>query len=213
MQLQPSLCIEEGQKASASSAEYLKQSHYLMMMMDRISPNFSCAHKNVLMKEGDVTSTKASVQRDHNINTNCSDTNALSAPTSPRSFTKHRVSFSEVHVHEFAQWLGDNPSVSQGPPIALSWNRVNTTVIKIDDYETSRGRRRSEQELITCVQQRINIIKWCLGYSDDEISEQERQISKFRKSRESSVKRYRRTMKLQNALSGIKLTNFKLPGL
>lgn len=56
--------------------------------------------------------------------------------------SKQSVSFDEVQVHEFAQWLGDNPSCSEGPPIALSWDCVHTQVLKLDEYETTRGRRR-----------------------------------------------------------------------
>ena len=79
--------------------------------------------------------------------------------TTTRSF-KHSVSFDKVQVHEFSQWLGDSPSCSEVPPIALSWDCVHTRVLKINDYEYNRGHWHSEQELIICVQQRINVLKW-----------------------------------------------------
>jgi len=138
---------------------------------------------------------------------NCSDTDSLSTSTSSY---KHSVSFHEVQVHEFAQWLGDNPSCSEGPPIALSWDCVHSKVLKVDEYETMRGRRRREQELITCVHQRTNVIKWCLGYTDLDIRQQEAQILKIRKRQEASVRRYRQKMMLKDIVKGIKAMTLNL---
>jgi hypothetical protein len=124
--------------------------------------------------------------------------------------SKHSVSFHQVQVHEFTQWLGDNPSCSEGPPIALSWDCVHSKVLKIDEYETTRGHRRREQELLTCVRQRTNVIKWCCGHSDVDIREQEAQIFKVRKRRQQSVRAYRREKALQNIVSEVKKTSTKL---
>lgn len=101
-------------------------------------------------------------------------------------------------------------SCSEGPPIALSWDCVHSKVLKIDEYETTRGHRRREQELLTCVRQRTNVIKWCCGHSDVDIREQEAQIFKVRKRRQQSVRAYRREKALQNIVSGVKKTSTKL---
>lgn len=137
-----------------------------------------------------------------------SDCETLST-TSPSCSIKYHVSFDEVQIHEFAQWLGDNPAC-QGPPIALSWDCVNSKVVKIDDYESTRGRRKSNVELISCVHQRTNVIKWCCGYTDKEIERQEAILDKFRKSRESCAKRYRRQKRVTNAVKRTKAMTLKL---
>lgn len=49
------------------------------------------------------------------------------------------VQFSTVIVHQHAQVLGDNPSVSEGAPLMLDWTaEESTTYPSIDDYEQHR---------------------------------------------------------------------------
>jgi len=70
-----------------------------------------------------------------------SNENAAHAAATARS-----VSFSDVKLHHYQRVLGDNPSVSRGPPIALGNKLLYSTSHSIDEYE-SDGRRRVPSSL------------------------------------------------------------------
>lgn len=80
----------------------------------------------------------------------------------------------------------------------------------MDEFETTQGCHKHEYELITGVQQKTNVIKWCLGSSEEEICDYEAQISKLRKSREPSVKRYQLEKRVKKVMRGMKQVNYKL---
>lgn len=69
-------------------------------------------------------------------------------PPKPRN--RKSVSFGALHVREFSVAMGDNPSVQfGGPPIRLDYDQGDQeySIISVDDYESSRGDRRSVAEL------------------------------------------------------------------
>jgi len=49
------------------------------------------------------------------------------------------VKFGMVNIHTHDITLGDNPSVSRGPPLALNWNAVNSEHFTLEDYENRFG--------------------------------------------------------------------------
>jgi len=65
------------------------------------------------------------------------------SPTSDRS-----VTFGDVEVCEFLPTIGDNPSVSSGVPVALSFDLERRTILRLDSYEENRSPRRKGKSLM-----------------------------------------------------------------
>jgi len=55
----------------------------------------------------------------------------------PSSNTKN-VSFGLVRLHSHNVILGDNPSVSKGPPVSLDWKVVASDRVDLDEYELAK---------------------------------------------------------------------------
>lgn len=62
---------------------------------------------------------------------------------SPSSLKK--LSFGQVSVHQHNVIIGDNPSCSKGPPVALDWKLVRSDSYNLDEYEnmTKATRRKA----------------------------------------------------------------------
>mmetsp|Transcript_28063 Transcript_28063/g.39444 ORF Transcript_28063/g.39444 Transcript_28063/m.39444 type:complete len:211 (+) Transcript_28063:88-720(+) len=70
----------------------------------------------------------------------------LQVPT--RSNRQGQIRFSDVEIREYSIILGDNPSVSCGAPITISWDhdRETRVVIDVDEFETERAKSRKNRE-------------------------------------------------------------------
>lgn len=60
------------------------------------------------------------------------------APTAMEASESRRVSFTNVEVRVFPRCLGDNPSVSEGPPLALGLKPCHVFTQNVDEYEKKR---------------------------------------------------------------------------
>jgi hypothetical protein len=58
-----------------------------------------------------------------------------------------RVSFRNIEVYEHSYILGDNPSVSGGAPLSLSWKNQGIAEFDLDQYESERSRRKDKSNL------------------------------------------------------------------
>jgi hypothetical protein len=61
---------------------------------------------------------------------------------------KRNVSFDLVHFREYERALGDNPSVSSGPPLSIGWAHTETVALPLDDYEKMNPKSRTKEELV-----------------------------------------------------------------
>jgi hypothetical protein len=57
------------------------------------------------------------------------------------------VRFDTIVIHVFAPAIGDHPFVKGGVPLTLG-EKIQDTVMSLDQYERERAPRRSRQELI-----------------------------------------------------------------
>lgn len=73
----------------------------------------------------------------------CSNRNDCSVSLSKSK----RLSFGQVNVHQHNVIMGDNPSCSTGPPVALDWKLLRSDTYHIDDYEAmiSSSRRKAKR--------------------------------------------------------------------
>lgn len=105
-----------------------------------------------------------------------------------KSINKRRqVSFSfvEFHLHEIL--LGDNPAVSNGPPLTLSWKAVESYKLHLDKYEASKAlpsRDRHQMILPKCV--REDWLK-AAGYSRSEQVRASRAVRAIQSQRSQSM--------------------------
>jgi hypothetical protein len=59
-----------------------------------------------------------------------------------------RVTFTTIEIYVHALILGDNPTVSVGPPLSIGWEAVASVILDLDAYETSRPPRRERRDLV-----------------------------------------------------------------
>ena len=109
------------------------------------------------------------------------------------------VSFAEVRIRSYDQTVGDNPSVSYGPPITLDWSYEEMEPISIDSYEDARGKRRTLREMILSYYHRRNVLSWQYGISDEELKLAKKQANKVKFER-SVTQVFLPAMVFENAL-------------
>lgn len=63
------------------------------------------------------------------------------------SASRRRVKFTDLHIREYRQVLGDHPCCSSGPPVSLGWDYSPHTSISLDQYETQRIPRVTRRQL------------------------------------------------------------------
>jgi hypothetical protein len=102
------------------------------------------------------------------------------AATAPIDQLPHKrsVSFNEIHLRFYDQCLGDHPSTSYGPPIALDWKYEEAEPIAIDEYEGNRGNRRTLRQLMVNYYARKNLLMWAYGYSEDDLKKATKEANK-----------------------------------
>ena len=66
--------------------------------------------------------------------------------SAPITHDPKKVSFDSIEIRQYPRILGDNPSVSCGAPISLSWEyfQDGSVLCSIDDWETMRNGERYE---------------------------------------------------------------------
>lgn len=84
-------------------------------------------------------------------------------------FSDSRIRFSQVQVHYHDVVMGDHPCSTDGPPIALGWERVDSEVFSPHEFEEQR-RQRPKDELVMTKREREQILRLA-GYSKTEIRE------------------------------------------
>lgn len=61
------------------------------------------------------------------------DSSYYNRPKTDRS--KLQLQFGSVNIREYEMILGDNPSVTYGPPVTLDWVPVAESTLPVDEYE------------------------------------------------------------------------------
>lgn len=108
---------------------------------------------------------------------------------------KKRVCFHNIHVRDYDQTIGDNPSCSYGTPVSLDWNYQENEALNIDVYEGNRLRRRSLRDMHLNYYQRKHLLS--LRHSEDEIKEGKKTAEKLKHQR-SITKLLAPLMKLES---------------
>jgi hypothetical protein len=103
---------------------------------------------------------------------------------------KQTVSFGHLHISEFNMTLGDHPSATSGPPVALGWQRLGATrEIHLDDYERARMPRRKRRHLKIPYRDRRALLEKDAGFSETEVNQAWAEALQIRKQRQETLQR------------------------
>jgi len=69
------------------------------------------------------------------------------------------VSFRNISIREYPMIVGDNPSVSSGPPLTIAWEFDELGTIPLDSYEHNRPTRRSSDQMSIPKMERLKILE------------------------------------------------------
>ena len=100
---------------------------------------------------------------------------------------KRTISFSNLEIREYDLTIGDNPSVSYGPPVQLSWQYSQGETRDLEDYESqkemdrSRGRRSRRVENISWAKREAMLKRQ--GFSQDDIDSKMKEVNKVKQGR------------------------------
>jgi len=97
------------------------------------------------------------------------------------------VRYDTVEIREHASILGCNPGGTTGPPLTICWKVLNTQILPLDEYEMTRGPRRSVLFLKRSKREREHLLVES-GFSAEEIAKAEALAQAIRDSRDESSK-------------------------
>lgn len=69
------------------------------------------------------------------------------------------VSFDTLQIREYPIILGDNPYVTQGPPLQIDWDHDYEENWNVDQYEETRPERRTFLEMVMPLEVRVQILQ------------------------------------------------------
>jgi hypothetical protein len=99
------------------------------------------------------------------------------------SFKKHRVSFQNIEIREYAIIPGDNPAVTMGVPLTIDWTPLEKVSCELDKYELDRPQPpRTMIELRMPMLRRYHLLQK-LQFSRNEINHHAKQATLARNNR------------------------------
>lgn len=118
------------------------------------------------------------------------------SPPSSMSISQHggttlrrsTITFGQVNIREYERVLGDNPSVTSGPPLSIGWRYSPSILnISIDDYEKNKGSPRSSSEYLVPKSVRVATLKEHTDIPHREMVNAVRAIQKTKSQRRKTV--------------------------
>ena len=96
---------------------------------------------------------------------------------------KKSVSFHNIEIREHCRTLGDSPSVSNGPALAIGWESSDLGSLSLDDYERFRPPRRTKTELAVPRHVRETILRKEAGISRGDMAAATRERIRYQARR------------------------------
>lgn len=110
---------------------------------------------------------------------------------------KKKVTWTTVDVYCHEPELGDNPAVSSGPPVTISWAAHDHYTLSIDAFEQERSKNRCKQRrLLSSRSQRENKLLNA-GYSRRDLEKASLEVAVISHNRAQSSKEGRFRIKMQ----------------
>lgn len=113
----------------------------------------------------------------------------ISAPNlSGMATMKRNVSFSKIEIREYERTLGDNPSVSSGPPLALDWiYNPDHDVFDVEEYENAKTPR-SKAEMLMPKSLRETLLKDQWDVSRSEMNSVAKEVNITKRNRRATAR-------------------------
>jgi len=107
------------------------------------------------------------------------------------STTKKRVGFSQITISVHGVLLGDNPSVSCGPPLSIDWECFETARFGVDEYERVQPptARRTRAELRIPASVRELWLRRSGEYARSELVDSVREVRRVQRQRANTARR------------------------
>lgn len=104
-----------------------------------------------------------------------------SSSSSELALTKKTVQFSTVRIHSHSLIVGDNPAVSKGVPLTLSWTYESSETFSLDQHQASR---RAPQKISAYVREQI---AQKAGASKQLLMQAREEVREIQRSREQAM--------------------------
>jgi hypothetical protein len=121
------------------------------------------------------------------------------------------VIFHEVLIRNYEQTIGDNPSVSYGPPISLDWDYEEAVPISLDEYEKNRGPRRNTRQMMLNYYNRKNLLTWRCGATEEQMKAAEQESNKI-KGQRSMTKAFLPAQKFEEVFQSLRRKSKRMGG-
>jgi len=92
------------------------------------------------------------------------------------------VSFGSIQIHSHRLILGDNPSVSSGPPVTVDWKPFLSGTYDLDEYEKQKPEPRGKEAMILPRSVREELLR-NEGFSRGEMKVATEEVAKIRQQR------------------------------
>ncbi|KAL7581185.1 hypothetical protein ACA910_005974 [Epithemia clementina (nom. ined.)] len=115
---------------------------------------------------------------------------AITSSTSAPLTTKKRVSWGSVDIHTHSMTIGDNPSVSTGLPVTLTWDAETHESLTINRYKQDKSDyyfKREINEIILSRTLRDDIARSC-GLSRAAMKKRLNEVMKAKQERQRSAR-------------------------
>ena len=130
-------------------------------------------------------------------------TTASNRSSTSSDATVGSVRFDTITIKEYKPTCGDNPAVSEGPPIQLDWENSEPYYRTVDEYEEERQEeRRVPSQLRIPVYVRKEILVY-FGHSQEEIKRCTKKAEVIRKRRRHTHAAYESCPQLEENLERI----------
>ena len=106
--------------------------------------------------------------------------------TTAKGQSSDSVTFSSVTIRTYAHCVGDNPSVSLGVPLSLSWKVLAEETATIEAYDPVHPQGAREQDLAIPAVERERIVR-SAGYGTEDIRNAVRIVNAIKMEREKTL--------------------------
>jgi hypothetical protein len=123
-----------------------------------------------------------------------SDSSVISADMS----SKRAVSFGLIQIREYNRVVGDNPTVSFGPPLSIGWEFVQNEALHIDVYESKKLQRTSPLLMNSIT--RKSMLRNIYDVPAEDIRAAEQQVQKVQRQRLQTLNQGKAGRVVENAM-------------
>lgn len=111
------------------------------------------------------------------------------------------VAFDKVSIREYKIVCGDNPSISEGPPIQLDWSSIDTFNGAVDEFEEEREDERRSHPSQMKIPSRVRTeLLLYFGSTKAEIESCARKAQKVKKQRNHTLASYEASPHLDESI-------------